>query len=172
MPDPDELYRNAIESFGGPLRRLVSAYELDRDRQRDLEQEIHLALWRSFRQYEARCSLRTWVYRVAHNTAASWVVRQKRLRRERLSSLDELTGVSDAGDHERRAAEQLTLDRLFGLIRRLKPPDRQVMLLYLEGIDAASIGEITGVSEPNVRTKVRRLKRILAERFHEGGRDD
>jgi RNA polymerase sigma-70 factor (ECF subfamily) len=38
---------------------------------RDLLQEIHLALWRSFATFDDRCSLRTWVYRVAHNVATS-----------------------------------------------------------------------------------------------------
>jgi DNA-directed RNA polymerase specialized sigma24 family protein len=33
-------------------------------------QEIRIALWRSFANFDGRCSLRTWVYRVAHNTAA------------------------------------------------------------------------------------------------------
>jgi RNA polymerase sigma-70 factor (ECF subfamily) len=42
------------------------------------------------------------------------------------------------------------------------------MLLYLEGIDTESIGEIIGLSPGNVRTKIHRLKAILAQKFHEG----
>jgi RNA polymerase sigma-70 factor (ECF subfamily) len=47
-----------------------------------------------------------------------------------------------------------------------------VILLYLEGLDAASIGEITGISAGNVATKIHRIKNILVRRFHEGGRHD
>ena len=36
----------------------------DSDKRRDLFQEIHFAIWRSFAGYDGRCSLRTWVYRV------------------------------------------------------------------------------------------------------------
>ena len=61
------------------------------------------------------------------------------------------------------------LSRLHGLIGRLRPLDRQVMLLYLEEEDAASIAEITGLSAANVATKVRRIKQILVRQFHEGG---
>jgi len=48
----------------------------------------------------------------------------------------------------------------------LKPLDCQVMLLYLEQLDAASIAEITGLSAANVATKVRRIKQLLIQRFH------
>jgi RNA polymerase sigma-70 factor (ECF subfamily) len=56
------------------------------------------------------------------------------------------------------------------IIHRLGPPDRQVALLYLEDLDAAAIGEITGLSPGAVATKIHRLKALLARRFAEGGR--
>jgi RNA polymerase sigma-70 factor (ECF subfamily) len=55
------------------------------------------------------------------------------------------------------------------LIRQLKPLDRQIIFSYLEGLDAASIGEITGLSPGNVATKIHRIKTILTRRFHSGG---
>jgi RNA polymerase sigma-70 factor (ECF subfamily) len=58
------------------------------------------------------------------------------------------------------------------LIQRLKPLDRQVILSYLEGLDAASIGEITGLSAGNVATKIHRIKSILARRLNAGGNDN
>jgi RNA polymerase sigma-70 factor, ECF subfamily len=44
-----------------------------------------------------------------------------------------------------------------------------VMLLYLEDLDAAAIGEVTGLSARNVATKVHRLKALLAHRLDAGG---
>jgi RNA polymerase sigma-70 factor (ECF subfamily) len=41
-------------------------------------------------------------------------------------------------------------------------------LLYLEGMDAASIGEVMGVSAGSVATKIHRIKNILARDFHKG----
>jgi RNA polymerase sigma-70 factor (ECF subfamily) len=55
------------------------------------------------------------------------------------------------------------------LIQRLNPLDHQTILLYLEGMDAASIGEIIGISSGNVATKIHRIKAILAGRFRNGG---
>jgi len=56
------------------------------------------------------------------------------------------------------------------LIQRLKPHDKQVILLYLEGIDAASIGAITGFSPSNIATKIHRINILLSRQFHQGAR--
>jgi RNA polymerase sigma-70 factor (ECF subfamily) len=162
----DALYSQAAESFGAALVRLARAYEADADKRRDLIQEIHLQLWRSLGHFNGRCSLRTWVYRVAHHTAASHVLRERRLR-STLVSLDDLEAVPDSRgpDVDQREA----LEKLAALIQKLKPIDRQIVVSYLEGMDAVSIGEITGLSPGNVAMKIHRIKNILARRFQKGG---
>ena len=168
----DDLYRQASAAHGDALERLARAYEADAEKRRDLLQEIHLALWRSFENFQERCSLRTWIYRVAHNTAASHVIRQRRIRLGELMSLEEIEAMPDQSDHERAADQRMGLERLLELVHRLKPLDRQIMLLYLEDMDAASIGEITGISAGNVRIQIHRIKAILSRRFHAGGQYD
>ena len=164
----DDLYQQAAASFGAALDRLARAYEANPEKRRDLVQEIHLALWRSFESYAARCSLRTWVYRVAHNAATSYVIRQRRSAKN-LVSLEEIEVEPYRSAGEVAADQHKALERLLGLIQRLEPLDRQIMVSYLEGMDAASIGEITGISPGNVATKIHRIKGILVRRFHEGG---
>lgn len=174
MADPprnagaDELYSQAAATCGPALERLARAYEADPDKRRDLLQEIHLALWRSFEHFAQRCSLRTWVYRVAHNVAASQVLRQRRAN-ARLVSLEEVerAPLRDANEAAGRRTE---LECLLQLIQGLKPLDRQVILSYLEGLDAASIAGITGISPAHVSVKVGRIKNILSRRFQQGGK--
>ena len=166
----DARYTAAAAEFGGAIERLARAYETEGDPRRDLIQDIHVALWRSLAVFDGRCSLRTWVYRVAHNTAASHVQKRRRWRPERGATLEALEGVADSDDPEAAAGERQALERLMAIIHRLGPPDRQVALLYLEDLDAAAIGEITGLSAGAVATKIHRLKALLARRFAEGGR--
>jgi len=165
----DDLYKEAADNFGAALDRLSRAYEADPEKRRDLLQEIHFALWRSFEGYQARCSLRTWVYRVAHNTAASHVVRQRRANARNLVSLEELEVSGRSADSERASQDRLALEKILQLVQRLKPLDREVMFLYLEGVDTTAIAEITGIPAGNVRVQIHRIKNILARRFHEGG---
>ena len=161
----NDLYERAVAEHGTALGRLTRGYEADSEKRRDLLQEIHLALWRSFEGFDGRCSLRTWVYRVAHNTAVSWVIRQKRATPQ-MVSLEELDAMAVPRDCDRNIA----LDELTRLIQRLKPLDRQVILAWLEGMDAAAIGELTGLSGRNVATKIHRIKTLLARDFNEGAR--
>jgi len=158
----DELYLRAAAEFGPALARLARTYEADADRRRDLLQDVNLALWRSFAGYAGQCSLRTWVYRVAHNVAISTRLRR---RATRLVSLDELADMADHDDPEDQAGNAHLLARLQAMIRRLSPPDDQVMLLYLEDQDAAAIAEITGLSAGAVATRIHRIKQLLASRF-------
>ncbi len=163
----DALYERAAASYGAALERLARAYEPHPDKRRDLVQDIHVALWRSFASFDGRCSLRTWVYRVAHNIATSQILR-RRDKAPSMVSLDELASMTDGRDAERAADRRIALERLLALVQTLEPLDRRVILLYLEDVDAASIGEITGLSAGNVATKVHRIKQILSRRFHQG----
>lgn len=164
----DDLYREAADRFGPALERLARAYEVDPEKRRDLIQEMHFQIWRSFQRFDARCSARTWVYRVAHHVAASHVLRERRTF-SNLVSLEDLENLPDQGQGHVAAEQSLNLARLSMLIQQLKPLDRQVIISYLEDMDAASIGEITGLSPGSVAMRIHRIKNILALRFHEGG---
>jgi RNA polymerase sigma factor (sigma-70 family) len=86
----DSKYEQAIATRGPALERLARAYEADPVTRRDLLQEIHIALWKSLEGFDNWCSLRTWVYRVAHNTAASHVSRRLRMKKQVFVGIEEL----------------------------------------------------------------------------------
>ena len=162
------LYEQVVTTFGAAIVRLARAYEREDDRRQDLLQDIHLALWRSLDAYDGRCSLRTWVYRVAHNVATSHVLRDRRRGVHTLVSLDALEARSYAVDGEHLAYQRVQQGWLHEMLGQLKPLDRQLMLLYLEGMDATCIGEVSGLSPGNVATKIHRIKRILTDRARHG----
>jgi len=165
----DQRYAAAAAEFGAAIERLARGYEANSEARRDLTQDIHIALWKSLAAFDGRCSLRTWVYRVAHNTAVSHVQRARRWRGEAGATLEELERLPDTDDPETAAGERQALSRLMALIQALGPPDRQVALLYLEDLDAAAIGEITGLSAGAVAVRIHRLKALLARQFAKGG---
>lgn len=162
----DASYLRAVEQYGSALQRLSRAAEADADRQYDLLQDIHLALWQSFALFDGRCSVGTWVFRVAHNATASYVYREKRHNRKPIAQADYeqipdshcLVGAMEVSD---------ALEKLYRWIRRLKPIDAQVLTLYLEELAAKDIADITGLSAGAVATRISRLKQQLADDFEE-----
>jgi len=163
-PERDELYEAAIREFGRALDRVAAGYEADPDKRHDLRQDIHFQLWRSFRVFDGRCSVKTWTFRVAHNTAVSYVNRERR-ENAGFVSLEEIERTAPSEDREPDIDQQRALDQLSGFIRQLKPLDRQIMISYLEEMDTATIAEITGLSPANVGMKIHRIKTILSSRF-------
>lgn len=160
----DELYATASRDFGRALDRLSAGYEADPEKRHDLRQDIHFQLWRSLEAFDARCSLKTWTYRVAHNTAVSYVNRERR-KNAPFVSLEEIERTAPVEGGEPDVDRQRALQQLSWFIRQLKPLDRQIMISYLEELDLATIAEITGLSRANVGMKIHRIKNILSSRF-------
>lgn len=163
--DQDASYAAAAAQWGAALQRIARAYEADPERRRDLLQDMHVTLWKSFGIFDGRCSVRTWVYRVAHNVGASHAVREQR-DRSRLVALEMIDDLPDVNDAADAVEAEATLKRLYDLVHRLKSPDREVMTLYLEGLSADGIGEVTGLSPGAIATRISRLKTLLARMFH------
>ena len=82
-------------------------------------------------------------------------------------SLNEIEQAVPGSPGESDIDRHRALAHLSRLIRTLKPLDRQIMLLYLEEMDTASIAEITGLSAAHVAMKIHRIKNILSRRFLE-----
>ncbi len=162
MPaNPQTLFGEATETFGPAIQRLVRGYEADPARQEELRQDIMLALWRALRTFRGDSSLRTFVFRVAHNTAISHVHKSVRDRSE--------PGLDDAAVAAPGPAAEATLDRarrreeLTAAIRLLPDLDREVVLLNLEGLANGEVAEVTGLSVSNVGTRLTRIRQRLIE---------
>jgi RNA polymerase sigma-70 factor (ECF subfamily) len=162
--EQDELYGQASTQHGTMIRRLARGYEADPEHRLDLLQEIHLNLWQSLRLFDGRCALRTWVYRIAHNVAASHILRQRRFAGH-LVDLEALDIEHLPVDDEARSDYRYIAQTLLRLIHRLRPADRQIILLYLEGETATDIAEVTGLSPSNIATKIHRIKKLLHRQY-------
>jgi RNA polymerase sigma factor (sigma-70 family) len=79
--------------------------------------------------------------------------------------LDQIAELPGEDDPEHSTGTRSLSDRLLATIHRLAPADRQVMLLYLEDLTAAEIGEVTGLSASAVAVRIHRIKALLAEPY-------
>lgn len=165
----EAAFRAASAEYGAALARLARGYEADEARQQDLVQDILVALWRGLPGFAGRASLRTWVYRVAHNVAVSHVIERRRDQLARAVPLDDEAAAQLVRNAAREAEGRDAVARLAALVRALRPADAQVILMYLEGLTHAEIAEVTGLSSENVAVRVHRIKAALSRALEEGG---
>ena len=118
----------------------------------DLVQDILAELWRAFPRYDRSRPFATWVYRIALNVAISWLRRDGPHQRHTVP-LDQ----HDAPDPRDPDADDQVRE-LYGVIDRLGPLDRALLLLHLDDHGHREIAGILGISESNVATKLSRLK--------------
>ena len=158
----EERFGKIAQEWQPALRRLCVGYERDEARREDLFQEIMLALWRAMPSFREESSLRTWVFKVAHNVAATHVNRSILEQRSRTAPAEWVQGQAPEGPDE-TCDERRLADLLADLISGLRPLERQIILLYLEDVPQGEISEITGLTRENVSTRVHRIKEKLTE---------
>ena len=159
-------YEDLLHRYLRPLRRLVWSYVRDAAEHDDLLQEIALSLWTALPRFRGDSSERTWVYRVAHNTAISHIEGRKR-RTEREQALEPRFEPASASDPEAEAIRSGQLRWLWNAIWELPLADRQVVVLYLEGMTAEEIQSVTGHTAASVATRLTRIRQRLAARQQE-----
>lgn len=151
-----------LQRHSGIVFKVANSYARDPEDRADLAQDIAAQLWRAWPKFDPSRSPTTWMYRIALNVAISHVRERSLRRRHDAGSLDEAAhepADAEGFDHERE--QQLRLLQAF--IARQPPLDRALLLLYLEERPQREIGEILGISESNVSTKIGRLKQRLRD---------
>jgi RNA polymerase sigma factor (sigma-70 family) len=151
-PDYKDQFTELMQAYANPIRRLCTAYADNPADREDLSQDIFLAVWRALPGFRGDASVRTWLYRIAHNVALTRQTRDRR-RQSRESPLDEETDACTQMDLRRLALKRA--------IAGLSPGDRTLTLLWLEGLSAAEIEDVTGVKSATVAVRLSRIRRHL-----------
>lgn len=126
-----------------------------------------MALWASIPGFRGDASERTWLYRIAHNTAAEQIHKlQRRRERERQprdadpEPAHNSTPESDFHDTDRRA-------RFFAALRHLPTLDFQIVTMHLAGLSYTEIADVVGLTQTNVGARLSRIRQTLTNWIEE-----
>ncbi len=131
---------------------------------KDLEQEILMQLWKSFKKFDGRVKISTWIYRVALNTAISFY-RRDRKTNGKIVPFDSLIISISTLEFDFETDENISI--LYKLINKLNGFDKALILLYLDDNKYKDIADILGITETNAATKISRIKKILKQQIFE-----
>ena len=156
-----QVFAELLQRHRAIVFKVANSWSRHPEDRADLVQEIAVQLWRAWPAYDPARPFTTWMYRIALNVAIA-AGRSASRRPQADATLDEmLHDVADANATDPAAEQQLRLLQAF--IARQAPLDRALLLLYLEERSQREIGEILGLSETNVSTRIGRLKRRIRD---------
>jgi RNA polymerase sigma-70 factor (ECF subfamily) len=142
--------------------KICRVYAWERTDQEDLYQEIVFQIWRALPNLRESHFANTWLYRIALNTALSFV-RKDKSRRAHFTVGDgnELQEIPEnLSSNDPHKDEQLA--QMFKAISQLDGFEKAAITLFLEDLSYAQIAEVMGITESNVGVMLHRAKKKLS----------
>lgn len=152
-------YRQQVHAFA---RRKIKDFQIAED----ITQETFLQVYQKLETLDDPTLFSQWLYTIANHLCIAWF-RQNRLQTEPLEEVC-ILGIETepysryiASEHAKIAAEAQR-DLVEKLLRKLKGSDREVITLhYFEEMTSSEIGELLGVSENTIKSRIRRAREQL-----------
>ena len=157
---PAQAFDTLLQRHRGIVLKIAGSYTRSAEDRADLAQEIAVQLWRAWPGYDPARSFSTWMYRIALNTAISFLRGQAQAQRS-VSLDDHADTLAGGAAFDPETHERLRLLQRF--MATLGPLDRALLLLYLEERSGREIAEVLGIGESNVTTRVGRIKQRLRD---------
>ena len=157
-----ETFEEILNKNKGIIFRVVNYYCKDADDKKDLEQEILIQIWLSYKKYNDEFAWSTFIYRIALNVSIGFYKKQKR-RKDKFINVNLFIETHLQDDTPLIIDEDLRVLNEF--IFQLNDINKALMILYLQEKSYAEIALILGISETNISTKINRLKIQLKEYF-------
>jgi len=164
-PGATPPFEAIVADYGPLISRIASSYEADPSLREDLTQQIFLAVWQALPSWRAESSLKTFIARVAQNRSISFVTKQ--VRQGPVAELPERI-EADAPNPEEHAMQMNEREMLMEATRRLPLPQRQVIILVLEGFTYPEIAEMLEIAPNALALRLSRAKAALKAML-EGG---
>jgi len=161
-PADEHKFLELVNENRNKILRVCRVYAWNSADQDDLYQEILFQIWRGLPALKEKQFANTWLYRVAINTAISFV-RKRASRSDRVVHFEhaDLTRAIES----RQTTEENTDDRIANLytaIYKLNPIEKALVTLFLEDLTYEQIAEATGINANNVGVMLHRAKKKLS----------
>lgn len=169
----ERAFNQLVELYQGRVFRLLLRMLGRRDEAEDLAQEVFVQVFKAIDQFRGDAKLGTWLYRIAVNLCKN---RVKYLARRYENARDSFELAAERGSTEGAPAatfaavarpdqmvEGLQVERILQrAIGELEPEFREVLVLRdVEDLSYAEIGEITGLPEGTVKSRIHRARGML-----------
>lgn len=169
MINKEEHFKQVVEQNKGRILRICKSYAPSEEDCKDMYQEVLINIWKSLETFKGNSEIGTWIYRIAVNTSLTFAGKQ--YKRMKLNVDVETSNLKSLLDDERDDAliKENRFQELQLHLNQLSVIDKALMGLVLEGLSTKEIADVIGITEPNVRVKIHRIKEDLRISMKGGG---
>jgi RNA polymerase sigma factor (sigma-70 family) len=154
----EQLFAQVTSSCTGLIYRIALSYEADPSLRHELIQDILLAIWVALANFRGESSVKTFAASIAQKRCISHV--SKRAREPRQVELPPDL-VSAAAQPDEQALRNDQKRQLVQSIQQLPVPQREAIVLCLEGFSYGEMATILGISPNAVMLRCQRAKITL-----------
>lgn len=159
----EEQFKKIVAENGDRITRICRYYNPDEEDQKDMVQEILINIWNSLAKFRGESAVSTWIYRIAVNTSLSFTGKAFRHMKMQINTDQQnLNILLDDDELEAKINREADLEQLQTHLNQLSVIDKALISLVLEGLCMREIADIIGLTEPNVKVKIHRIKEELA----------
>ena len=140
-------YNRSVEEYSDSVYRFIRANLKDDDRANDIVQDSYEKLWRNVAEIEYSV-VKSWLFTTAYHTMIDIIRKESRI--SSIEDTDDFDFISESQYSDLNEVLHLALEHL---------PDTQKTLVLLrdyEGYSYKEIGEITGLTEAQVKINIYR----------------
>jgi len=164
--DP-EAFRMLVERYQGRVFSIAHSLVRSRADVEDIAQQVFTKVYFAIQNFDFRCALITWIYRITVNECYDHL---RRNRSRRLFSVSEIS-EAECRQMERSPSHELAPDRraelgqIVSLLLEKVSPEERVLLMMkeVEGYSIQDLARVFGWNQNTVKVKLFRARRRLAQ---------
>ena len=148
-------FEQLVKKHKNTIYTVCFMFSKDSEEVNDFFQEVLINIWQGLPSFKGQSKMETWIWRISLNTCISCE------RKKKKNATVPLTMDVDFFEDKDADAQQVRM--LYDRVHRLKPFDRAIVLLWLEGIAHDEIAAIVGITTSNVATRLFRIREQLKQ---------
>ncbi len=160
-------FKEIVEENSCRINAICSYYSPNAEDRKDLYQEILVNIWKSLDKFRGDAAISTWIYRIAVNTSLSFAGKAYKNLKLRFDEIPQgVNALLDDDELEQKLKTEQHMEELEAQLNLLSVIDKALISLVLEGLSMREIADIIGLTEPNVKVKIHRIKEQLKQQLN------
>jgi RNA polymerase sigma-70 factor (ECF subfamily) len=157
-------YADLVNKYQSMVFVLVRSVCRSAEDAQEVTQDVFLKVYQQLHTFQGNASFRTWLYRIAYNTAISHIRKSKTRGKAEDAYTRDVTYTGGEADEEPDLQREARYEQLRSLVEALPPQERMLIeLYYYKELKMEEVAYICGMTLSNAKVRIFRIRQKLQE---------